>query len=517
MKVLFSFFLFAFSLSFCGAQLIIDDFESGTLDAWEVLSGNAEAQSNSVQSGNFAGRLHAQSDAGRNGQTILLHKTFDENWGTYSMHVRADGSDSDIQFIFQYMNVDNFYQVNYNPASTDNPEFVLAKMKDGNYQVLDSVAPEIGLNSWFELRIDRTCDGGISVFVNDELKLMAIDQDLKNTGKVAISSWGESTYFDSIAFEINESIADTTIFVDLCQGSIFRIDSFEFATSGMYRVKVESSAGCDSIFNIDLTVRKNYLSSRRDTICAGGFAILGIDTFRTAGTHHVNFTSSYGCDSLLELSLTVIGEDAGLQLDTVICPGETLAIRGISINAPGTYYDTIDSGYGCLAITEINVMELNNQVDLGPDQTFCFDDTPVISLAPGISRPLRWSDGSTGPAIQIMEPGIYWLDVGSGSCVVRDSVEILESCPSESEVFIPNAFTPNGDLRNDNFAPEYAAGNIGEMRIQIFDRWGGSVFSGEGVEGWDGRIDGDDGPEGVYLYLIVIDGKQYTGSVSLIR
>ncbi len=95
MKVFFYMFLFAFSLSVCDAQVVIDDFESGSLDAWDILSGNAEAQSSVVQSGTFAGRLHAESDVGRNGQTILLHKTFDDNWGSYSMHVRADGTDSD--------------------------------------------------------------------------------------------------------------------------------------------------------------------------------------------------------------------------------------------------------------------------------------------------------------------------------------------------------------------------------------------------------------------------------------
>ena len=69
-------------------------------------------------------------------------------------------------------------------------------------------------------------------------------------------------------------------------------------------------------------------------------------------------------------------------------------------------------------------------------------------------------------------------------------------------VHIPSAFTPNGDLVND----EFFVGNfqIANFRIDIYNRWGQAVFSSENLDfSWDGKTgNGKDCPEGVYVYKI---------------
>jgi gliding motility-associated-like protein len=93
---------------------------------------------------------------------------------------------------------------------------------------------------------------------------------------------------------------------------------------------------------------------------------------------------------------------------------------------------------------------------------------------------------------------------------------------------IPNAFTPNGDGRNDVL---YVLGGPEGSRIKdftIFDRWGQAVFRSEGGmpgdagTGWDGRYRGMPAPAGVYVYEVVMgyaNGKQqvYKGTVILVR
>lgn len=96
------------------------------------------------------------------------------------------------------------------------------------------------------------------------------------------------------------------------------------------------------------------------------------------------------------------------------------------------------------------------------------------------------------------------------------------------KVHIPNAFTPNGDGRNDVL---YIMGGQ-EMRtiknFTIFDRWGSRVFEmrngdpNDRSRGWDGRINGQDAPPGTYVYFVTVefsDGKTETvkGTITLIR
>ncbi|MEL6922507.1 MAG: T9SS type B sorting domain-containing protein, partial [Bacteroidota bacterium] len=86
---------------------------------------------------------------------------------------------------------------------------------------------------------------------------------------------------------------------------------------------------------------------------------------------------------------------------------------------------------------------------------------------------------------------------------------------------VPNAFTPNGDSRNDDFKLVYE-GNVQLRSLQVFDRWGELVYETNDIDsGWDGRQNGKDMPSDVYVYLIVLDlpegERVLSGDLTLIR
>lgn len=93
-----------------------------------------------------------------------------------------------------------------------------------------------------------------------------------------------------------------------------------------------------------------------------------------------------------------------------------------------------------------------------------------------------------------------------------------------ADIFIPDAFTPNGDGLNDVFIPipnlNYA---IADFEFYIYDRWGRQVFYSDDITvGWDGNIDGDRAPIGVYNYLIKVKGEIgeeniHKGHVTLVK
>jgi gliding motility-associated-like protein len=81
-----------------------------------------------------------------------------------------------------------------------------------------------------------------------------------------------------------------------------------------------------------------------------------------------------------------------------------------------------------------------------------------------------------------------------------------EACvPARSLIFIPNAFTPNGDNINDVFMVKGMY--IDKFSMQIFDRWGTRVFESDKLtEGWDGRYKNAVPLLDAYRYLIVAKG-----------
>ncbi len=82
------------------------------------------------------------------------------------------------------------------------------------------------------------------------------------------------------------------------------------------------------------------------------------------------------------------------------------------------------------------------------------------------------------------------------------------------QLFIPNAFTPNGDGLNKEFKPQGSFLENTFYSMQIFDRWGNLVFETNDVnEGWNGN----GFSSGIYVYKINLNGKHYYGNVMLLR
>jgi len=87
-------------------------------------------------------------------------------------------------------------------------------------------------------------------------------------------------------------------------------------------------------------------------------------------------------------------------------------------------------------------------------------------------------------------------------------------------VYIPNAFTPDGDGLNDLFIP--VGKGITEYTLQIFDRWGELIFqSSDFNKGWDGTYKSEPVPMGSYVYKISAKGNgsrviEKNGSVTVV-
>jgi gliding motility-associated-like protein len=130
---------------------------------------------------------------------------------------------------------------------------------------------------------------------------------------------------------------------------------------------------------------------------------------------------------------------------------------------------------------------------------------------------------------KVQHPAHYFEN--SGSYVLALVVKNTEGCSDTTVksirveddflVFVPNAFTPNSDGRNECFLPVLRGQKF--FGMQIYDRWGHEIFSmTELAKGWDGTHKGNACPEGVYTWKLSIAAKSgvqkiLTGAVTLYR
>jgi len=198
---------------------------------------------------------------------------------------------------------------------------------------------------------------------------------------------------------------------------------------------------------------------------------------------------------------------------------------------------------------------------VGSDAKYCFSDTasvqvsvfnyPTINLGPDVTI-------NVGGSYQIPGSGsadivsINWLPttalsctnclsplatpkktttyvstvVNNGTCATSDSLTITVIC-NNTNFFVPNTFSPNGDGMNDVFFVRGKGLNIIPSMI-IYNRWGQIVFEkrdfapNDPSVGWDGNFNGTKAPSDVYIYTIEIicDNSTlipYHGNITLIR
>ena len=101
--------------------------------------------------------------------------------------------------------------------------------------------------------------------------------------------------------------------------------------------------------------------------------------------------------------------------------------------------------------------------------------------------------------------------------------QLTDSNPEDTKykVMLPNAFTPNGDGRNDYL--KYEGDNIQSMKIGVFNRWGQMVYLSENKQDmWDGTHNGKPLPTGIYPYTVEVvfsDGKAgfRNGTITIFR
>ena len=229
-----------------------------------------------------------------------------------------------------------------------------------------------------------------------------------------------------------------------------------------------------------------------------------------------------------------------LDKDSVLCAGSTRNLTAgegysryvwnngstdpsLNVSDTGKYWVSVTSQNGCTAADTAYISTFGSIPShfLPRDTTIC--QFAKLTIQPTYAyQNYLWSDQSTGSTITVSQPGLYQLQVtDSNQCVGSDSL-LLATKECLQGLFVPNAFTPNGDGLNDVFRP-LLFGNITRYRFAVYNRWGEKVFETQtSGQGWDGKQNGVPLGNGAFVWYCQyqLDGQPETtkeGTVVLIH
>ncbi len=139
---------------------------------------------------------------------------------------------------------------------------------------------------------------------------------------------------------------ETLISASICDGESFDFDNQSLIETGVYFENLTSENGCDSTVILNLTVLPVFETSFSETICAGETFEFDGQILDETGLFSAIFTAENGCDSTVNLNLTVLPTIETALAET-ICENETFEFNGEILTDAGDYEITLAAANGC--------------------------------------------------------------------------------------------------------------------------------------------------------------------------
>ncbi|MBX3253853.1 MAG: DUF11 domain-containing protein [Chitinophagaceae bacterium] len=274
------------------------------------------------------------------------------------------------------------------------------------------------------------------------------------------------------------------------------------AVSGTYYIKGAYANGCSSDLQpVQVTIHDQPVI---DITAPAGKVCKGAAVTLTASSPGNNVSWQYG--------------EGGSAI--TVQPYSNTTYTAIATNAEGCS-TTVTSNIE-VSDFSITLLANRNSVLAGTNVTLQANANESFEVTAWMPQQLFNAQTGTSQTITISDTAktLYVTGRSAGGCVDTASLKInIEA--NTSDVFIPNAFTPNGDGRNDVF--KVFGSSVQSVEMQIYTQWGNLIFeTKDNNAGWNGTHNGKAQPVGMYLYVVRVrlynnDTIIKKGNVHLLR
>ena len=284
-----------------------------------------------------------------------------------------------------------------------------------------------------------------------------------------------------------------------------------YTQTGVYKDTIIDNFGCTRFRTLNLTVANNGKIIENVTICYNDF----YKGYKNEGIYFDTFISENGCTQINELRLSVRNKPLKPINDVSICEGVSGSINAdqgmilytwqdgstkpsFEVNSPGIYYLVVMDSFKCVDFDTIIVNQLPNpdiKININSNDVFVNEEVDIEAIILDASSlgSLNWKslnlincDTCLKTKIKVDKSAWLYLNfTNQNQCKLADSIFIDILSSNQNILEFPDAFSPNKDLLNDSYGPDYK--NIKEINWQIFNRWGEKVFESNSPSyRWDG-------------------------------
>jgi hypothetical protein len=214
--------------------------------------------------------------------------------------------------------------------------------------------------------------------------------------------------------------------VSACESYTWPVNNQTYTSSGLYVDTLQSVNGCDSVLNLDLTINTGSIGADTITACDSYTWAANNQTYTSSGIYADTLVNASGCDSLATLYLTL--NPSSSSFDTIsACVSYTWPVNNQTYTASGTYIDTLINAIGCDSV-------LSLELDISPVDT-AVTRSGLTLTANAVNADFQWVDcgdffapipGETGSSFTVTANGSYAVIVDQNACTdTSGCIEIL--------------------------------------------------------------------------------------------
>jgi gliding motility-associated-like protein len=314
--------------------------------------------------------------------------------------------------------------------------------------------------------------------------------------------------------------------ITICEGENFIVGDTTYRTTGIYVKKYQTISGCDSVIVTNLTVNSIQKTNQELRLCNGKSVTVGYTVYKTDGTYFKKLSAFSGCDSIVISKIKIINEITFLQKLT-ICEGSSVSVGDTIYRTNGIFIKKLRSTEGCDSLITTNLSVVKFDLQISNDTILSLGDSTQISAIISVPLDIKWKwtpnvdlSCDTCSILQV-KPKIstrYQVETTDKISKCSKKGQVFIKVKDDCALFAPNTFSPNGDNNNDKWMifPSNCVKFI--KRVAIFNRWGNLIIaknnitlSTQGIEIWDGFIDGRIVDNDTFVYVIEAEytnGKQ---------
>ncbi|HLF45877.1 MAG TPA: T9SS type B sorting domain-containing protein, partial [Chitinophagaceae bacterium] len=158
----------------------------------------------------------------------------------------------------------------------------------------------------------------------------------------------------------------------------FNWNGNSYNATGIYTVTLPNATGCDSIINLNLTVIPVTTSATNITICSNQLPYnWNGNSFNAAGSYPVTLQNAAGCDSIATLNLTVISTSGSITTRIICSDQLPFTWNGNNYTTSGIYTFTTTNNAGCDSIATLD-LTVNSTSTSATNTIACTNQLPFI-------------------------------------------------------------------------------------------------------------------------------------------